>query len=244
MIIITGDSWGCGEWSNGRLLQHRGVGQYLKEHGHDVINLSEGGSSNFASYSRLLRFFDSGISEYLPKITHVLFFQTEWIRDYRLRSDVHTINLDQSQWNLPVFDQNLKSETISKFQYRLSELAQKYDFQVGLIGGCADTIWLDKFEQEYPGLKVLCQSMTNLCVNNDHRVDYPVSGITVKEFEYMKKNLKSIDSLSELVNNLEASIARSTVWKNNPYYFWPDGGHANRYGHKKLFDFIMATDFL
>ena len=243
MIIITGDSWGGGEWMSGKL-QHGGLSQYLDEHGHSVINLSEGGSSNLYSYSRLCKFFDSGASKYLPKIDRVLFFQTEWIRDYRLRSDVRTINLDHSEWNFPVFDPNLKSIAVSRFQYCLSELAQKHDFQVGLIGGCADTRWIDKFEQEYPGLQILCQSMTNLCLNNEHRVDYPVSGMTIKAFEYMKKNLKDIDSLAELINDLDLSIARSEVWRNNPYYFWPDGSHANRIGHKKLFDFIMSTDFL
>ena len=46
-IIIAGDSWGVGEWTDGQRT-HRGLEQYLSDAGHIVINLSRGGMSNMS----------------------------------------------------------------------------------------------------------------------------------------------------------------------------------------------------
>ena len=42
-IIITGCSWGCGEWNHGDIA-HGGLAEYLTQDGYNVVNLSEPGS--------------------------------------------------------------------------------------------------------------------------------------------------------------------------------------------------------
>jgi hypothetical protein len=243
MIIITGDSWGCGEWQNMTVI-HGGLGQYLKEHGFKVVNLSLGSSSNFCSYLRLKEFLESGVADYLPKISHVIFFQTDWTRDYRVRPDIPNVGAP-SQWFFPEQEiTDIQSYSTSQFQYRLSNLAQAHDLKIGLVGGCSDTIWLDKFSLEYPGVEILCQSFVNLCINNNHRIQTPVYTLTPDAIDLLQKTQPNRASKNQYIQDLSLAIDRRDILDNNKNYFWPDGKHANRLGHKKLFDYIMSTNFL
>jgi len=48
LIIIAGDSWGCGEWEETDTyprVVHSGISQYLKDDGYKVLNVSRGGSN-------------------------------------------------------------------------------------------------------------------------------------------------------------------------------------------------------
>ena len=52
-ILITGDSWGCGEWDGLNVdyrVTHAGIEQYLRDDGYDVENISIGGNNNLMSY--------------------------------------------------------------------------------------------------------------------------------------------------------------------------------------------------
>lgn len=249
MIVIIGDSWGCGEWSD-MSISHKGLEQYLRDYNLPVINLSIGGGTNYGSSRQLAQFLGSGILDYIPKITHVLAFQTEWCRDYYIYSDFHGKLIKNPTWSFPPSIKNvqdiidIRSTTVSNWQYFLQDLAQKYTFKVGLIGGASDTIWLDRFSIEYPGVEIVCQSLTNLCVNNNHRVDRPVLNLNQAPIDQMKKTLQDSTNLELLIDDMDEAIHRSNQWKNNKEYFWPDGVHANRLGHKKLFELIMDSNFL
>lgn len=253
MIVIIGDSWSCGEWREESLgINHTGLQQYLLDYQYPVINLGRGGDSNFGSYLRLRDFLKSGILQYTEKITHVLYFQTEWHRDYK--PYYSTPNLQHLQntwtWTFPKTPNSIQeindlaTNAICNWQYRLVDLAQQYKFQIGLIGGASDTIWIDKFAQEYPGLEILCQSMTNLCINNTHRIDKPIHNLNGQLINQFKTSLKDIKDIEELLTDMDSILFRSRQWQIHQKYFWPDGSHPNRLGHKKLFDFIMDTGFL
>jgi hypothetical protein len=51
-IIITGDSWAMGEWTDFKLT-HRGLEQYLLDAGHSVVNVADRGIGNQAALTAL-----------------------------------------------------------------------------------------------------------------------------------------------------------------------------------------------
>jgi hypothetical protein len=238
IIVIAGDSWACGEWSdnrtNGHGISHPGLSKYLSELGYLVINLGKPGGSNIHSADRVNDFLT--MSTHL-NISHVFVFQTEWIRNIKLE-DKEFLVKDVATGYL-----NLKMRHISRFYYRLSEISQLSKTPIHLIGGCSDTIWLDKFSQEYPGLSVCCQSLTNLLLTGNHRIEDSVHAIMSKNSEkdivYLKNNIDSKD-LELLLDDIDKGNQRLTTWNQHKSFFWPDGVHANRTAHGILFEFLKT----
>lgn len=242
MYIIAGDSWGCGEWmltNESYSVSHGGLSQYLRDDGHKVINLSRGGNSNWANYELLDVWLQNCL---ISHIQNIFIFQTEWFRDHELRTPWTPKNYGYA---IDAYDVNTASITISKWLYALSAIATRYNVKIGIIGGCSDTIWLDKFEMEYPGLYIACQSLTNLCVNDDHRVGTPVTGLhNSVSIAVCKKQAVNQDALNKLLNEIDLGEARHEVWKQNLELFYPDGYHANRIAHRKLYDFLIEMQLI
>jgi hypothetical protein len=231
-IVIAGDSWGCGEWANQHVqdsdqyLLHKGVAQYLSDDNHLVINAAKGGISNFQAVERLKNLLDQICNT--SKIDFVLFFQSEWSRDINFN------HLNKSYVEL-------KSILMSSVYYKLSELAQQYQLKIYLIGGMVDTIKLDNWCTEYPGTEILCQSMFNFVKNNHKDIDIPVHDCFLLLNSVNIEQLKSKSDLETLVDDVELANNRLTNLKNCPEFFWPDGVHANRVAHKKLYELINQT---
>jgi hypothetical protein len=59
----------------------------------------------------------------------------------------------------------------------------------------------------------------------------------MKEFQY--KILKSLQN--ELIHKELKNIKQLKEIKEYRIYFWPDGLHPNRRGHKFLFNYICGT---
>lgn len=244
MYIIVGCSWGAGEYGLDHDTTHGGLCQYIRESGRGAINLSVGGSSNYSSMLRLDLFFNSHVNRYLkhplgPK-DKIFFFQTEWHRDYRYDNPGV-----QQQPPLPKDPANIDTWTICNLYYRLSELVQENGVPIYLIGGCADTIWLDEFEQEYPGLQIACQSMTNLCINDEHRVATPfLGGMSPSMADTMRQHFDKSKSISQILDMINQSQMRYQTWEQHKKWFWPDGAHANRHAHLKLFNWLGETGLI
>lgn len=236
-IIIAGDSWGCGEWGNSLPhcgISHVGLTKYLLDSGYCVVNLSGPGGSNKYASDRISDFLQ--VNQQL-QISYVIVFQTEWLRDVLIEDPV---NLKEDLIHGYI---GLKNRLISRFYYKLSRASVKNNIPIHIVGGCGDTIWLDQFEKKYPGLQIICQSLTNLLVNGDHRNPDPVHCIFSKRDEekinYIKKHLKTAD-LELLLDDIDKGSKRVDLWANNKEYFWPDGCHANRQAHQILFEFLKA----
>jgi hypothetical protein len=236
-ILVAGDSWSCGEWDFGDqnyVVSHGGLAEYLSDAGHQIINLGKPGGSNTHAHNRVANFLQA--NKHL-QISCAIVFQTEWLRDIFVE-DLKCITEDVTYGY-----HNLKNRTISRFYYSLSRTGIKYNIPIYIVGGCADTIWLDQFEIEYPGLHISCQSLTNLLINGDHRNPDFVNGLyahnTLSEVEYIKKKINSAD-LKLLLEDIEKGHQRLTTWTNNKNYFWPDGHHANRQAHYVLFKFLKT----
>lgn len=234
MIIIAGDSWGCGELDS-RNLTHGGLSEYILTHGHDCINLSYGGGTNYNTLGQLWNFVRNNPS-LAKQIEKIFVFQTEWDRDYRT-PDLPDHLLNNLQHGYPT----CAEYTISGFYHGLSRLG----IPVKLIGGCSDVMWSDDFEFEYPGVAVVCQSLTNLLIAENHRVDNPVYSFWAKKSENLlqeiKKQTKEQSGLNLLLNDITLGNKRLETFRQNKNWFWPDGVHANRHGHKKLFEFLIST---
>ena len=242
-IVIAGGSWASGEWgavpgatepSAAGGLKHPGLSQYLLDSGYQVINLSQPGGANKHSADRVSSFLNC--NQHLD-ISSVIVFQTEWVRDIFVESPT-IVNDDVTHGY-----HDLKNRIISRFYNYLSQASVQYNVPIYLIGGCSDTVWLDQFSKEYPGLQIVCQSLTNLLVNGDHRNPDPVHCIFSKrdeeEIKYIKKHIGTQD-LELLLNDIDKGTQRVNSWANHRDYFYPDGFHANRQGHHVLFEFLKA----
>jgi hypothetical protein len=240
MIIIAGDSWGCGEVGvlddTGPFVQfgtvtHPGLEQYLQDDGYKVINLSVGGSSNTDVCNQLNNCLNTLNSVgKVSDIDSIFVFQTEWHRCYR-----RTLPLNS------VIDIDYIRRIISEYYYRLSGLALKYNVRIGLIGGCSDVLWLDEFEKEYPGVFIACQSMINLCLNNNHRIENPLLDLLpdLDIVDNMKAN--NFKNTEFLLAQLTETSERTYNMSQCPQFFAPDFVHANRFAHQKLFDILREV---
>jgi hypothetical protein len=240
-FIIAGGSWGCGEWRSvagvtgptaAGGIAHPGIAKYLLDSGYQVINLCQPGGANKHGADRVASFL--GSNKHL-NIDGIIVFQTEWIRDVFVeRPSMIADDLTHGY-------HNLKYRILSRFYHLLSSTSVQHDVPIYLIGSDSDTIWLDRFAEEYPGLHIACQSMTNLLIYNDHRNMNPVHCIfdprDEEEIAYIKKHSKNAD-LELLLEDIDRGSRRVEVWAKHKEYFYPDGFHANRDGHRVLFEFL------
>ena len=240
MIIIAGDSWGCGELevtdNTGPDLKygtvtHTGLEQYLQDDGYNVVNLSVGDASNTDIWKQL----DNSLNTLncvgkVSDVHRIFVFQTEWHRCYRRK-----VPLDS------VIDIDYIGRIMSACYYRLSDLALKYNVRIGLIGGCSDALWLDQFEKEYPGVYIACQSMINLCLNDNHRIENPLFDLLpdLEIIDKMKSN--NFKNTEFLLAQLTDTSKRRLNMTQCPQFFAPDFVHPNRFGHQKLFDILQEV---
>lgn len=241
VVVIAGDSWGCGEWSrrgpgNDYYISHPGLAQYISDDGYTVVNLSQPGAGNGMIADRLRLFFETspGIN-----VQTVIVFQSDFMRDNAIRfpggpgSFLYDGIVNDSR-DMKDFE----SRAVSAFYYSLSGLAKQHQINIYLIGGHCDTEWLDAFSREYPGVKVICQSMFNFLMNDDHRIDTPMFScydIGAMDLLPALKERFGID----LGDRLELPEQRSKSMGSCPEFFYPDNLHANRQGHEKLYKEIV-----
>lgn len=237
-FLIAGDSWGLGEWDTideKYQVVHSGLAMYLTELGHSVLNLSCGGISNFDIVGRI----EGWLSRFPEQVPDkILVFQTEYTRDYKHR-DLNIDDFDVEQFS------DISSRWISRFYTRLSELSVQYTCPVYIIGGTSDTMWFDDMSAHYPGCQVICQSLTNLLINDDHRISQPVdSWYTNQSYDFVAHARRQSFDISDIVAAITLGFDRERAVAERPDFFYPDGVHPNRKGHKILFDFLREQHII
>jgi hypothetical protein len=60
----------------------------------------------------------------------------------------------------------------------------------------------------------------------------------IKEQIKFLKETMDINDLELLLTDMDKGKQRLLTWQKEKRFFWPDGGHPNRFGHKILFDFL------
>lgn len=247
MIVIAGDSWAKGAWAgtadaNQLILTHGGLGQLIKDSGQTVVNLARIGGTNLDSASRLHSFFYEP-NGFRSQVKKIIVFQTEWFRDC-------WTGMNLKEYQQLGFDYDkIKNRMMSRFYYKLSELAQEIDTQICVVGGCSDTIWLDRFETEYAGVSIVCQSMTNLLLEQKSRIDVPVYGTWgpgAESLVLMAKHYLDATNLSQLLDDIELGGQRRKKWQElyKQGLFCDDRVHPNVKAFEILYEHLQSKNLL
>jgi hypothetical protein len=228
--VLCGDSWCCGVWNiSSSNITHPGLSQLLYERGVPTINLGIPGGNNRQTIHRVNQFIDQNPQ---VKIDRLIIFQTGLLRIFKDSELLPELSCKKYA--------DIESFYLTEFYCRLSDISQKINVPVYLIGGVGDTLWYDKFSTEHPGVQIVCQSFTNLLLYDNPRIDNPVTDVFMPEKIYKilshnKQNL--LDAVYSMETRLE-------IYKNNPQFFFPDGLHPNLLGHEKLYNLLVKTNLI
>lgn len=236
MILIVGDDWAVGEWNPLNYSVHNGLGQFLNEKSYNTINLGRAKNSNIESINDLSFFLTANL-HIGEKITHIFFFQTDWTKDLPFMTNSEIVS------DLSFGYDNFKDRIISRIYMRLSNMALSSGLKIYLIGGNSDTIWLEKFSEEYPGLNIACQSLTNLVVNQKHNTVDPIFSVfdnKTKKSTALLRDYLSVADTTKLQQDIEIGNRRLSIWETNKE-FWSSNKCPNSKSHKLLFDFLISA---
>ena len=234
-IVITGCSWGCGEFTHGEVT-HCGLAEYLTQDGYNVVNLSEPNSGPIHLINPLNRFLE--YNSHLD-IEHIFLIQSDIGRNFTTR--VGTGNRRPQHDDIAVvWDDQLTLEHNIKgiyrqFYSRLNVIGKYRKKSINLIGGLTDLVidYANDFENLNFLIPSWCQLVDSTIPN--------LSLIDIMSLEYLNNNY---NNKAEILPLVEQSLTRSNFWKKHPNMFWPDGIHPNRHGHKVLYDAIKTKSNL
>jgi len=247
-VILAGDSWAAGTWDKHEPeipRPNEGVGQHFIQSGYAIRNIAKPGGSNLESVDRLRDYLRSNQHE-VDNVKFILFWKTEFFREiwYYHPGDTIYVPLEQE---LNHSYRTLKDRWIYRPYHRLTEISCQWKIPIYVLGGCSDCVWYDEFEKDFPGVKVICQSVTNLLLTGDHRIAEPVfcqfiSGWIerCKFLETVKQNISSED-LELLLHDIDLGMKRIKSYADNPHFFAPDLIHPNSRAHTTLFEYLMQT---
>jgi len=215
-ILITGDSWGCGEWlskDGDYHVAHNGIEQYLQDDGHEVVNLSVGGNNNLQSLVCMLHDVDA------QSFDRAIFFFTDPLRHSKYDDFVR------------VTPKRLVQEHIDYVLQKLDECK----IPVTVIGGCAKVVVYNYV----PKNLTIIPSMTELIIKDFKDTEY----MTSHEWEnHWKKlgNSATSEMKEQIVDIVTKAGNKYQCWRQNPEYFWPDNLHANRKGIRIVYDHMLS----
>lgn len=232
-ILIIGDSWSRGELTDkedgtGSNVVHAGTEQYLLDAGHTVINLGIiGGSNNQAMQNYL---------EYKDHADYIFWFQTDPLRD------VHSNNYGNQFFELLKKFNSIKAVfdyLIADMQNEINNIAVDRNQIIHVIGGFSVlTPNINKFsnlENFITNVSALIDPLTNFEVYGY----FPEFKWFIDIIEYCKKhNLISDYITQEYIDIMSEHQRIFEYMANNKQYYWPDGRHTNRHGHKIIFNQI------
>jgi len=230
MIIISGASWGMGEWGTDPKTKQScsltgpGIGDLCSLH-EKVINLSEGGASN----TQQLKYFKNLMKKFKPGPEDVFYFITiDPMRCFANENSIAKLLIDQ-----PNLETAIRTK-LNSFLNALNVEAEKQNIDINLIGGNCDLDTVDI--SKWPRLTVKVPSWGKLLddtyASSIFRAQYmPDVGKLIKD-----TRLDLLDewyAISNLTIQKENSMQR--LVRNN---LSDDGVHPNRYGHRILRDFL------
>lgn len=239
IVIIAGDSWGCGEFiPHTNHIAHGGTAEYLRAKGLDVRNLSMPGGSNLDACERVKHYLAYNLTE-VPKILTILFWQTEFYRD------ICFLNTSDKDKEIRLGYKTFRDRFIAKPYYELSSISQQWFIPVYVLGGSGDTSFYDDFDKDFPGVKIVCQSLVNYLIRGSTLIQRPVhaefiNGL-IDEFLSIIKPYCSTQDLEQLIVDMDMGQHRMQQMASSPDLFWPDGIHPNRLAHKKIFELLLTT---
>jgi hypothetical protein len=216
LYIVTGDSWGVGEWNPACELSGPGFADLMRLHG-QVTNLCFGGGSNEISLNNLENF----LEKFTADSSDTIF----WVVTCPSRSCTleHILNCESSYVEL--FSELLEIS----FQHA-SNLASRHNVEINLIGGLCD---LDNLDIRYNNLKVEIASISALLCK-DYKPSF-VCPVTV-DWPYILENSNS--NRTEALDIADIILSKQQSW-NESGYFTTDGQHPDRNGHRIIRDTLF-----
>lgn len=215
-FLIAGDSWGCGEWgSDPYEVKHTGLQHFLEQSGHEVKNISKGGNSNSGTFILLE---NSLQAEPVPD--YIIWFQTDPLRDLRPYDNFKNIVTIEHM------------QAISKVRLYLTyKKLNNLGVKIYCIGGLSKLNI--KLMKDYKNLIPMIPSVKELCVP-----DHCHSNIAFSDWiKFISKEFQDFDELISIKHEFDNFFENPS----NKVFFWPDGVHPNRYGHKIIFDKLCDT---
>lgn len=219
MIVITGDSWGVGEWgieNNRYCLTGPGIGQYLS-FCNQVVNLSMGAASNTDALTRLEKF--------LHRFSATCDDTFYWI----VTNPGRCIDKEELVQTPDSLENELHRTLLQSLHYA-QKIAQQNNIVIGLIGGLCDlqSISTDQFDS----LKIVVPSWGTLC-----DPQYPVSIFWLDQWSEIGTLIKL--SQPHLLEEWywiadQAQKKQNTMSKT----FHNRDMHPDRLGHRKLRDYL------
>jgi hypothetical protein len=221
--MILGDSWACGEWGDDPTYRntHPGTEQYLKEAGHTVITVADGGSSNWAQLDRISPHHpyqrDRNSGHNLAEADVVLWFVTDPLRDTQGSQPTTIKDLKITQTRLLTDSMNTLATVVG-------------DREVWLVGGVGVVpAWV---RTRQPRWRVIVPDLLRWLVP-----DSDVSPV------HLNRTWRYGDCDTALLDHFETEEQRvaSFRWRaehrpasDEHRWFWPDGSHPNREAHRRL----------
>jgi hypothetical protein len=216
-VLISGDSWSQGEWEQidgCATVTHGGISQYLQDDGHDVVNVGRGGFNNIESMNSMLEVLDDSFE-------HFILFFTDPLRQATSEEIKAVIPQDIIESH---FDYILEQFKYIKSQYP--------NIIITVIGGCA------KFTKVSELIDLIIPSINELLIptfNDTHFMD-SVEWRKFFDLHYRKFTQEQKVAWTEVIVKTSHKFS---LWHENPEFFWPDGYHTNKKGHKFLYDHII-----
>ena len=236
MIVVTGDSWACGEWDSEHGNVHGGLAEILKHNGHEVVNLAVPGTDNRTATHNLKWFLHNNQSH---NITQIIFFKSDIARQ------INTPDLQRGYIDF-------KNTIIHSFYFALAEAVQKYQVPCAIIGGSSDAFSRDwtanaamNYHEKLKGLTIAVPSFTNLIVNdNSNKLTFSIwrEADTETILTAIKASSTNQD-IAILIEDLDLAQRRYNLWHHNAEFF-PDGNHPNRRAHQILYEFLIQEKYL
>ena len=221
-----GDSWGVGEWgwnlSGTYTTLHPGLGQYVSEAGHSVVNISRGMASNRSQVDALLTYLATASP---PR--RMVWFVTDPLRDF---DGYMSKSYDQQVANFFAPLQTLQQYRAAKDQLLRLQLERVKHLGVGLIGGVQPLPhWVSS---EFSKLCVICPDLRRWLMPGYDLVDGP---FIVRTWNYPDVS----PALAEYFALQERLFARHCQRVQDAHslehgYFHPDNVHPNRQAHHRL----------
>jgi hypothetical protein len=238
IILVSGDSWGAGifdkQHSHG--FYHGGITKCLIDHGMQVRNLCQPGGSNLSVCERIKNYLICNAHE-VDNIKGIVFWQIEFFKDYYYYPQTHLKSELEKGYS------TLKDQWIYRLYHQLNEYATQWNIPIYVVGGSSDTVWYDNFEQDFPGVKIVCQSVTNYLINGSHTISTPVHGEFItgmcEQFLTATKNKIKSNDLECLLKDIDLGHERLRQLTAHPELFFPDGIHPNQHAHNLVFKLLQ-----
>jgi hypothetical protein len=222
-----GDSWACGEWgltdpadpSSEFLNHHPGISRYLRDQGHSVQVLAQGGHGN---HKQTLQAQEHGVQG------QIIWFITDPLRDLGPGDYVAETGSNEPWRSLHERVQTVADYHRERDQLLRVSLARMRDHRIWLVGGnCRIPDWVNG---EFPDYRIITADLTEWLLG------HPGPDAFCRQWMYYDCSADLVDLYHHQERDLRSHLSRARQDTTSPehQWFWPDGQHPNRQAHLRL----------